>query len=363
MKYPEILVVGAYGYTARMILENLVRLNIPFQVCGRDKQKLLELREIANDSFPVRVHDIQDPRQFEDILSGIDVVINCAGPYHLLSSEFLRAVSDWSGIYIDLTGELDFVLESIKELDEKCKANNSLIVHSCAFESMLSELLLSQIASHDTSYKDISSYYTHYDEQMSPGTKLTAKLAGTHRSKILREGKFREIRKDEMIRTPDLEFVEDDMLAYYSPLPEVAFFANDYHTQNAASYLLLPTAEAQFLSGLPPKKEIDTERVVQKFKRRKATGPDLNERQQHRFRVIVETLDENSNRCLIAAEGADPYGLTAHFVSKTLVYLLNQSTLVGGVKSPGAILPAAEILEELVTENRISVSTQDILDR
>ncbi len=244
----------------------------------------------------------------------------------------------------------------MEELDDICQANDCLIVHSCAFESMLSELLLNQIASQDTSYKDISSYYTHYDGRMSPGTKLTAKLAATYSSKIFREGKLRKVKEAELICKPGFDIVEDDMLAYYSPLPEVVFFYKNYPTHNAGSYLLLPSAEAHFLAGLPKIKEVDTELIVQKHNRRKTTGPDMNERQQHRFRVIVETQDQNANRYLIAAEGADPYGLTALLVSKTLDYLLKQPVSVSGVKSPGAILPASEILEELESENRISIS-------
>jgi len=356
MKSPEILVVGAGGYTARLVLQNLLQGNIPLQVCGRNELQLRELGESLDAAFPIRVHDIQDPDQFAELICGIDVVINCAGPYAIFSADFIRAIAGWSGIYLDLTGELDFVLNSLQELDEKCRANDCLLLHACAFESMVSGLLLSRIADHDSCYEDISSYYSHHNARMSPGTRLTARLTSTPAAQIYRDDRFRQVSKSELIAKPDFITAGDDRLAYYSPLPEVAFFPETYHTHNAGSYLLLPSSEANFLAGLASPNAANTDKLIRKHNRRKTSGPDLYERQQHRFSVIVATRDTNGKRLRISAEGVDPYGLSAQLIVSALDYCIAGAGKVCGVKSPTEVVAQGALLAALESDNWLKVS-------
>jgi short subunit dehydrogenase-like uncharacterized protein len=191
---------------------------------------------------------------------------------------------------------------------------------------------------------------------MSPGTKLTSRLADKHKATIYREGSFRVAEKSDFVKRPDFLSQDDHSLAYYSPLPEVAFFPRTHHTSNAGSYLLLPESEARFLAELPSKPEADISRIVQKFSKRNLPGPGKAERLQHQFEVTVETLDENSNRSRVAVQGNDPYGLTALLAVRTLNYLLQQKKSAYGVKSPGSIMSGNHLLENLESENKISIS-------
>ena len=356
MKEAKILVLGATGYTGRLVVDELIRCEFRFDVCGRDKQKLLELTKASGLELPLRVLDIANQDQFVNLLEEYDVVINCIGPFRLYCADLIRAVSEWPGIYIDISGELDFALNSLQSLGQTCHSCRCLVIHGCAFESALAELLMEKIAEADTAYRDISSYYRYSNGKMSPGTRLTAQLANKRDALIFRDDNYRPIDESDLLRTPGFAS-DEDSLGFYSPLPEVAFFAESYQVRNTGSYLLLPATEARFLCSFHSDGNTDTEKILAKHRKRKPAGPSPGERRQHRFEVTVEATDDMDNHRYISALGVDPYGMTAVFVRLLLGQILAQHSKVYGVKSPGEILRNNRILERLQAEKRITISS------
>ena len=115
-KTHDIVVVGATGYTGRLVVEHLARFGGParrFAIAGRDATKLREIasgvRASSGYEPPIFVASAEDRRAIAQLASAADVVLACAGPFGRLGESVVEACVEAGTDYVDITGELDFV--------------------------------------------------------------------------------------------------------------------------------------------------------------------------------------------------------------------------------------------------------------
>ena len=146
----DVVVWGATGVAGRFAAEYLTERYGPDELAlaigGRDREKLDALaadlagRSDARDDVPVVVGDATDAESLRAIAEDARVVCTTVGPYTRLGSPLVEACVETGTDYCDLTGEVNWVRESIDRFHDAAVENGARIVHSCGFDSVPADL-------------------------------------------------------------------------------------------------------------------------------------------------------------------------------------------------------------------------------
>ena len=87
----EILIYGASGYTAELIVERAHLEGLQPILAGRSHAGTKAIAD--RYKLPMRVFGLEDPKVLEQNLAGVCVVINCAGPFTRTALAMAQALS------------------------------------------------------------------------------------------------------------------------------------------------------------------------------------------------------------------------------------------------------------------------------
>src|SRR5262245_25082603 len=105
---PSVAIIGATGYTGRLVAQALRDRAIPFVLAGRNRDKLRGLAERLGGATQA-VCDVTDPRTLDPLVAAARVVVSCAGPFTQLGEPVVAACAARGVHYLDTTGEQPFV--------------------------------------------------------------------------------------------------------------------------------------------------------------------------------------------------------------------------------------------------------------
>jgi short subunit dehydrogenase-like uncharacterized protein len=138
----DIVVYGATGFVGRLVAAHLATHAPPeltIALAGRSREKLERVREELGVAWPLLVADSADDASLHALCEQATVVASTVGPYRRDGLKLVDACIAGHADYIDLTGEVLFVHESLTR-HERARANEVRIVHSCGFDSIPSDL-------------------------------------------------------------------------------------------------------------------------------------------------------------------------------------------------------------------------------
>ena len=137
----DIVVFGATGFVGRLVAGYLAEHapdGVSVGLAGRSREKLESAAELGVD-WPLVVADAGDEASLAALAGGARVVCTTVGPYWPAGLKLVDACVAAGTDYVDLTGEILFVHESINRHDDAREAG-ARIVHSCGFDSIPSDL-------------------------------------------------------------------------------------------------------------------------------------------------------------------------------------------------------------------------------
>jgi short subunit dehydrogenase-like uncharacterized protein len=141
----DITVFGATGFVGRLVAAYLAAHapeGVRVGLAGRRQEKLAGVRAglpARAREWPLVAADAGDAESLAAMARGTRVVATTVGPYRRAGLTLVEACADAGSDYVDLTGEVLFVRESI-ERDARAAATGARIVHSCGFDSIPSDL-------------------------------------------------------------------------------------------------------------------------------------------------------------------------------------------------------------------------------
>ncbi len=142
----DIVVFGATGFVGRLAAEHLLA-HAPDEVriglAGRSREKLEAVRDDLGGraaAWPILVVDAGDRADVEALAAATRVVLTTVGPYLRYGLPLVEACAAAGTDYVDLTGEVLFVRDSLAHCAEAAAASGARIVHSCGFDSVPSDL-------------------------------------------------------------------------------------------------------------------------------------------------------------------------------------------------------------------------------
>lgn len=138
MATPPWMIYGAYGYTGRLVAAEAVRRGHRPLLAGRDGARLRELG--VRLGLDWRAFALDDHAAVERGLTGVDVVLNTAGPFDSTSRPLLEAAIVLGTSYADISGELD-VYEAIFARAEEIRRAGIAVVLGVGFDVVPTDCL------------------------------------------------------------------------------------------------------------------------------------------------------------------------------------------------------------------------------
>ena len=331
----RIALIGAYGFTGKLISHELQNFKLPFTAYGRNVEKLTELKNEYSCIDAISGIDLRKKDDVSVIISNSDIIINCAGPFTEEATLILEQIADSGKIYLDITGEIGFVRSSHEKFNARAQKSNSLIIHGCAFESLVADLGLVYISEKLGSIKNVRTFYNFNQLKASPGTKMTMKLS-----------KFRKILKIDKQNWSESNFKDDQLhitidkksehIAIPYPLPEIAYSLWNYSAHKAESFLLVGLKEAKYFKGASDDSG-DSLETLDAIRLRKRKGPTTEERAMQKSALVLDVESDSNQVLQVLLESSDMYLTTAKAIVLSVEKLLQIDNKPNGVISPGQL--------------------------
>lgn len=144
----DVVVYGATGFTGGLVAEYLCR-NAPtlrWAIAGRSASKLAEVKRaiVAIDprceSVGVITASNDDRAALDAMVSRTQVLLTTVGPYARLGHDTVAACVDAGTDYVDITGEPDFVTDTINRHHLRAAEKKLRVVNCCGFDSVPHDL-------------------------------------------------------------------------------------------------------------------------------------------------------------------------------------------------------------------------------
>ena len=139
----DIVVYGATGFVGALVAEYLAG-HAPdgtrIALAGRSAERLAAVRSRIGVDWPVLVADAGDEAAVGQLAAAAHVVVSTVGPYARYGRALTHACAAAGTDYVDLTGEVLFVRDSVDANHELARSTGARIVHSCGFDSIPSDL-------------------------------------------------------------------------------------------------------------------------------------------------------------------------------------------------------------------------------
>jgi short subunit dehydrogenase-like uncharacterized protein len=147
----DLILWGATGFTGRLVAERIARrreadAHLRWAVGGRDAGKLEALRAALEGAGPggrdvgVVVADAGDRGSLDGLARAARVVASTVGPFWLHGRALVAACAEAGTDYCDITGEVQFVRDSIDRHHRRARETGARVVHCCGYDSVPSDL-------------------------------------------------------------------------------------------------------------------------------------------------------------------------------------------------------------------------------
>ena len=331
----KVIVVGAYGFTGKLVCQQLNSEDIDFSIAGRSEQELDLLKNKYESIDKIIVADINTKIGVDKILD-FDIVINCVGPFQVYADLLLEEVVKKGKIYFDISGEEVFVENSIGKYSKKAIESHALIVHAAAFESALVDVLVNLIMKELPKTTTIKSYYRFEKSKPSPGTRFTMKLSKFRDSFVIKNGE--KICIENLENKEKVHLRDEVHYTMFYPMPEVPLIRYKFGLKNISSYLLVEDELSASISLNTNIDKGDIDKVIGRFIKRKTKGPTEEQRKEQYFDIIVKSEDENKKVYQLQLSGTDMYLVTAKIISYLVKTQLKEPRSLRGIVTPYELL-------------------------
>lgn len=166
----KLLIYGANGYTAQLIIELAVKAGLQPILAGRTATKIEPIADKYNLDF--RVFDLKNPKTIDHAIADIKVVLHCAGPYIHTAKPMVEACIRNMAHYLDITGEID-VFEMLSTYDLQAEKAAITVLPGCGFDVVPTDCLARFLADKMPDATHLSLGFASKGGGLSHGTAMT----------------------------------------------------------------------------------------------------------------------------------------------------------------------------------------------
>lgn len=356
---PRIAVLGASGYTGRLLVRALARRGARIVAAGRDVGKVERVVGDVPEIERIERVDVHERDLLEPVVGSVEVVASTVGPFVELGRPAFEQALRADRHYLDSTGEQPF-LRWTYERGADADVTSTLIP-ACGFDSLPGDLLADVAADTVDEPREVHVAYIVRGRGVvaSRGTRRTIGHLIDGSGLAMRDG-----------RMVDERFAERRRLAWF-PKPVGPRHAAGFPgceplmvprhvdgVRTVGTYFALPTAFAelgQFLANLVRFEPV--RRAVRRVLTAGPEGPSRETRQDTRWGCVAEVRGADGEVARAWAYGHDIYGFTAEAMASAACRLAGGDRGAAGVVAPAEAFDAGTFLDDLagVTDLRWSV--------
>ncbi len=354
---PDILLLGATGFTGRLTAHALSEQGASFAIAGRNRARL-EAVSARTGGPEVRVVPPDDVDALARALEDAAVLITCVGPFLELGEVAAQAALRARVHYVDCTGEGAFVERLIARYDERARAAGIAIAPAIGLQDVPADVAAT-LAARELGRPELVLTYA-LPRQASRGTLRSALGVVATPARWVEDGETRTVRAGEEQRWAPLppplgpqlgasfDFPENHLAPLHLDLRTLKLFAV---LPTARRYALKPAlALLRFVRATRPLSgALDT--LVSK----RSEGPPEQARRADAWTILAEARGEHGWRN-VALQGQDAYGLTAQLLAATASKMLEPGHERAGVVAPVDAL-GVDDAQKLFADAGVSIVT------
>ncbi|MFB6284043.1 MAG: trans-acting enoyl reductase family protein [Halobacteria archaeon] len=330
-----ILIYGSYGYTGDLISRYAVERDEDVVLAGRNGD---ELREQGDElGLPTRKFDADEA---EANLDGVDVVLNCAGPFSRTYEPILDACLGEGADYLDITGEIEVFRAAVGATDE-AKEQGVTLMPGVGFDVVPTDCLAFHVSRRVENPRKME-IFVEPSGKLSHGTAQTALESLGEGGWVLRDGMLK--RKPIAWRTDEIEGRKGVAV----PLADVVTGFYTTGVGDIDTYVLAPGVmrkamkASRYLGKLPGRRHIKN--LFSKAVERTLDGPDESHRKSENATAWCRVVGADRETAVSRLRTPETYRLTKLTALESAVRA-DGTELEGGFKTPASVWGADYVTE------------------
>ena len=331
-------VLGATGYTGRLVCTEARRAGVPLRLVGRNERKLGRL---AREGEEVRVADARDEAALVAAFDGAFAVVSLAGPFLERGFGPLSGAIAVGAHYLDSTGEPGFARRVYDEFSAPARARGVVLLTAFGFDYVPGDLAARLAAEGLEPLDELVVGYSVSGVGTSRGTRKTMSTLAGEPHYAWMDGNLVESRFGETTRRIAFPFGERDAVEWQGTEPLTVPRHTD--VRHVRSYLRVPAAGAA--AKVAPLARLGKP-LLRAFAGVGGDGPSEADRRKSRFAVVAEARGPQGDR-RVAVTGSDPYGLTALLLVRGAQALAAGEAVGAGALAPAEAFDARTFAERL----------------
>ena len=345
------LLYGAYGYTGELIAREAARRGMHPVLAGRNEARLRPLAEELNLSF--QTFSLNDHSSLVEQIDGMEVVLNCAGPFSRTAQPMMDACLAAGPHYLDITGEID-VIEAAAALDAPAREAGVVLMPAVGFDVVPTDCLAAMLAERLPSATHLRLALAALPN-VSPGTGKTMAEMLPSGGRVRQEGKI--VRVPLAHQTNSFVFADRRRQCVTMPWGDVA---SAYHTtgiENIEVYFALPKRQIKWLQRLrwllPLAGFAPVQAMWKSLIGRSQTGPTDDQRRSQRAQLWGEVQSADGTTRSATMTTPNGYALTVETALASVEQVLSEAP------SPGFLTPAKAFGSEFIRQFDIELNWPD----
>ena len=337
------MIYGANGYTGELIARTAVNQGLKPILGGRNKEKINTLAsELGLES---RVFTLNEPLNVQAGLSGIDLVLHCAGPFSATSAPMIEGCISARIHYLDITGEIG-VFEHAHAQAKRAQEAGVVICSGVGFDVIPTDCVALKL-------KELLPDATHLslgfdsDSGISPGTFKTMLQGLSSGSAERKNGIITEFPMG--TKHQFIDFGRGSRSAMAIPWGDVSTAFYTTGIPNINTWIPMPSYKIIGARSMNWLKPILAKPILQKALKtwvdKSITGPTEDARKNSPAYIWGEATNEDGEKKTVRIQTANVYDLTV-FGALAVTTRLLETDLPGGSYTP-ATLFGSELIEQL----------------
>jgi short subunit dehydrogenase-like uncharacterized protein len=315
------LIYGSYGYTGQLIIDHALKEGLRPILAGRNKKKLIPQAEKYNLEY--RAFALDETAILDSVLSGVDAVLHCAGPFVHTFRQMAEACLRTKCHYVDISGEIPG-FEALAAMDDQAKAAGIMFLPGAGFDVVPSDCLAAHLKQRLPSATHLRLFVSGVGAGASRGTAKSA-IENMHRQGTIR-------RNGKLVQVPPAWNVrEQDFGRGYTKVVSVGWgdVGTAYYSTaipNIETYFALPESAIKFLRAMrvigPLMYNRPVKSILKFLINTFLQGPTEQRRKNTSAIFVGEVIDQSRRRVsskIITPEGYTCTALTTVAIMKRIL--------------------------------------------
>ncbi|MFO1493785.1 MAG: saccharopine dehydrogenase NADP-binding domain-containing protein [Lysobacterales bacterium] len=335
---PSWLLYGATGYTGRLIAEAAKARGHNVILGGRDHDTLARMAGALGVSF--RVFDMGARDAIDKGLTGVRLVLNCAGPFSLTASTLAQACMRTGAHYLDIAGEVADH-RALLRLDERAKEAGVMLLPGVGFGILPSDCLALYLKQKQPQAVTLLLAFSS-GPSASAGTLATLLESLQQGGFVRRAGQLVAAEPGTESRTIDFGPGKHQRAVLFPWRADVLSAGLSTDIPHIQSFAAVPALLRFVLKNHGLFEQGFFRSLLESYVRRAPEGPKPAERAKRKSWIYGEVVNEVGGRARAVVEGPDPYDFTVLCALAAVERSLS-AAVPDGYATPAQILGSAPL--------------------